>query len=350
VALDEQNAIISRKRLYDAVPDGQFAFNQRYAAYRMGLGAGSPLKGGGCTTDRCFGAGLIKWRPELAACAQSLKIGVVDTGYDKSHAAFRHFAPVYEEFLPRGAKPVPQHGTAIMAILVGDPNGTTPGLIPSAEYYVANAFYADRGGQAMSDTVHILKALEWMLKHKVDVVNLSFSGPEDDLIHDAIKSLTSAGTIVVAAAGNEGPRAPPSYPAAYKEVIAVTAVDRNRAPYPLASRGSYIDVAAPGVGIWTAQPGGREGAQTGTSFAVPYVTAVIAANFPEGLGPTTDPTRTKRLALASLLKNVKGVPEQGVGAGLVQAAGACGVRPGAVAAVGSWTTVHSAVSADGAHR
>ncbi len=116
----------------------------------------------------------------------------------------------------------------------------------------------------------MLQALHWLKKSGVAVANLSFAGPPDDLLHHAVRELTKAGIVVVAAAGNEGPGAPPSYPAAYEEVIAVTAVDRNLAAYRYASRGDHIDLAAPGVDVWTALPGRREGPQTGTSFAVPY--------------------------------------------------------------------------------
>ena len=62
-----------------------------------------------------------------------------------------------------------------------------------------------------------------------------------------------------------------------REVIAVTAVDKNLRGYIHANHGDYIDVAAPGVEIWTALPGVLEGYQSGTSFAAPHVTAILAA-------------------------------------------------------------------------
>lgn len=68
-----------------------------------------------------------------------------------------------------------------------------------------------------------------------------------------------SGTIFIAAAGNGGPGAPPSYPAAYSEVLAVTAVGKNLSAYRRANQGDFIDVSAPDVDIWTALPGGRQG-------------------------------------------------------------------------------------------
>ena len=110
----------------------------------------------------------------------------------------------------------------------------------------------------------------------VKVVNMSFSGPRDELVAEAIEKLSKKGIVFVAAAGNEGPTAAPSYPAAYPQVIAVTAVTKDLHNYRYANRGDHIDVAAPGVNIWTAMPGGRAGCNSGTSFAAPHVTAILA--------------------------------------------------------------------------
>jgi subtilisin family serine protease len=90
--------------------------------------------------------------------------------------------------------------------------------------------------------------------------------------------MSKKGVVFIAAAGNMGPTAAPSYPAAYPHVIAVTAVNRDGMNYKSANRGSYIDVSAPGVDVLTALPDAKQGYRTGTSFAVPFVTAILAAN------------------------------------------------------------------------
>ena len=79
-------------------------------------------------------------------------------------------------------------------------------------------------------------------------------------------------------------------------MIAVTAVDRKRKNYPYATRGPHIDLAAPGVGIWVALPGGREGTLTGTSFAAPYVTAVVAAMYASTQSKFSDARRNPKRA------------------------------------------------------
>ena len=122
-----------------------------------------------------------------------------------------------------------------------------------------------------------------MSESGVKLVNMSFTGPRDDLVRRKIESLSAKGVVFAAAAGNDGPTAEPAYPAAYPQVIAVTAVTKDLRNYPYANRGEHIDVAAPGVDIWTAWPEAREGYRSGTSFASPFVTGVLAIYPPDVL-------------------------------------------------------------------
>jgi hypothetical protein len=352
-------AVIGRNTLYEMFPDDGFGLNRIYTAGRpAGTQAvksaavpappgpgGAPVRpGAGCTPERCFGIKVINWQPQLAACARGIRIGVIDTGLDKAHPAFVDLTPdrfQHKVFIAEGAKPAPnQHGTGILSLLAGSVRSGTPGLVPDATFLVGDAFFADRSGNAMSDTYTMLKALNWLKGAKVDVANLSFAGPKDDLVHDAITKLARTGTVILAAAGNEGQDAPPSYPAAYEEVIAVTAVDRNLAPYMYASRGNHIAVAAPGVDVWTALPNRREGPQSGTSFAVPFATSVVALTYRTDSNRTQyDPLEPRQRALALLQKDIRSIGGRGrspiYGAGLVQAPSHCEPKiPGAVASAG----------------
>jgi hypothetical protein len=336
VAPTSLNAVAARERLFDLVPDGGFVLNRVYLPYRLMAGAQNGSRSapaqqgeGRCPSERCFGSALIKWRPQLAACARGLRIGIVDTGFDKAHPALAAVRYDYKEFLPDGsARASPHHGTGVLALLAGRSDSGTPGLIPDATFAIANAFFDDPGGQPMSDTAQMVRALDWLKRSGAAVVNMSFAGPEDDLVHHAVRQLTRSGAVVVAAAGNDGPGAPPSYPAGYAEVIAVTAVDRKLSAYRYAGRGAHIDLAAPGVDVWTAIPGRREGPQTGTSFAVPYVTAVVAVALSgSALAPDGDALSPKRRVLAKLQGSVMGLGGHGrdpvFGEGLVQAPASC---------------------------
>lgn len=238
-----------------------------------------------CTGDVCYGPKLIGWQKSLATCAADLTIGVIDTRVNKADPAFRHRKlEVIDVALKNDAKNgvVPAehwHGTSVLSLLAGAPDGRTPGLIPDADYKVANVFFTNAQGELETDTVHLTEALAELARNKVNIVNMSLVGPNDDLVHDRITEMAANGVVFVAAAGNGGPDALPGYPAAYREVIAVTAVNNAGGNYAHANRGKYIDVAAPGVGIWAALPKGEVALVSGTSFAAPFVTAVAAVAY-----------------------------------------------------------------------
>ncbi|MCC7251327.1 S8 family serine peptidase [Hyphomicrobium sp.] len=240
-------------------------------------GKASPASAHPCPSGTCFGREIIKWNRALSKCTKDVRIGVIDTSFDISHPSFKTLKAVSKEFLG-GQEPSPHdwHGTAILSLLAGDPDSGTPGLVPNATYLLATAFQTDVAGNASTDSVRLLAALSWLEDLDVDIVNMSFSGPQDPAFASAIARMSKKGVVFIAAAGNMGPTAAPSYPAAYPHVIAVTAVNRNGENYRNANRGGYIDVAAPGVDILTALPNAQQGYRTGTSFAVPFVTAIMA--------------------------------------------------------------------------
>ena len=238
----------------------------------------SPASPQPCPAKTCFGSQLINWTGNLRSCTKNVRIGVIDTSFDLAHPAFKGIKSVRGEFL-NGEQPSPYdwHGTAVLSLLAGDPKSGTPGLVPDATYVLAVAFRSDVNGNASTDTVRLLAALDWMDQQDVDIVNMSFSGPKDAALAKAIERMSKKGVTFIAAAGNMGPTAPASYPAAYPHVVAVTAVNRKGINYKSANRGTYIDVAAPGVDILTALPKAQQGYRTGTSFAVPFITAIMAA-------------------------------------------------------------------------
>lgn len=96
-----------------------------------------------------------------------------------------------------------------------------------------------------------------MAVEKVQVVNLSIASPKNEVLQTAVRAVARTGQVLVAAAGNGGPKAKPFFPAAYTNVIAVTAVDSKLKAYQHANRGGYIDFSAPGVDLWTASNNGR---------------------------------------------------------------------------------------------
>jgi hypothetical protein len=239
----------------------------------------APASPNPCPQNTCFGSELIKWKGALGSCAKGVRIGIIDTSFDVDHPSLAHINVQQGDFL-EGEAPSPYdwHGTAVLSLLAGDPRSGTPGLVPDATFLLATAFRSDAAGNASTDTMRLLSALDWLDGVGVDIVNMSFSGPRDEAVSRAIARMRQKGIVFIAAAGNGGPIAGPSYPAAYPEVIAVTAVNRNGENYRNANRGNYIDVAAPGVDVLTALPDAKQGFRTGTSFAAPFMTAILATH------------------------------------------------------------------------
>jgi subtilisin family serine protease len=139
----------------------------------------------------------------------------------------------------------------------------------------------------------------------------------------AVRRASARGTVLIAAAGNAGPNAPPAFPGALPEVIAVTAVDQQGAVFTQANRGSYIAFAAPGVRIWVPTPDGEGRYETGTSFAAPFALGTAALEMMQGAPADADSLRLRLAAKARALGSSGRNPTYGYG--LVQASASCGV-------------------------
>ncbi len=157
------------------------------------------------------------------------------------------------------------HATAIAALLRGA--GVTRVL--AADVYGKDP----AGGGALA----IAQALGWLAKENVPVVSISLVGPRNVLLDRAIAAASARGMTIVAAVGNDGPAAPPAFPASYPSVIAVTGVDGHERALIEAGRALHLDYAAPGADMKASNAKGRNVSVRGTSFAVPFVAARAAA-------------------------------------------------------------------------
>ena len=108
------------------------------------------------------------------------------------------------------------------------------------------------------------------------MINISLTGPDNRLLRTAITRLDERGIGLVAAVGNDGPAAPPLYPAAYGSVIGVTAVNAAGELYRWANQGEQVHFSAPGVAVPVATPDGGMALDSGTSLAAPVVTSALA--------------------------------------------------------------------------
>lgn len=139
---------------------------------------------------------------------------------------------------------------------------------------VADVYGSDpAGGGALA----LARALGWLVAGGSQVVTISLVGPRNAVLERAVSAAGERGVVVVAAVGNNGPAAPPAYPASYPGVVAVTGVDGRNRPLLEAGRALHLDYAAPGADIFARDARGRRVRLRGTSYATPLVAARIAA-------------------------------------------------------------------------
>lgn len=213
------------------------------------------LPSGGVMTSAGLGAAAAV----ASAPAIDTQMGLIDgaPGTATRVAALRGFAA--------GAPRASDHGSA------------TASLLQSAgarRIAVADVYGGDpAGGNALA----ISRAIAWLVGQNTRVVSISLVGPNNLLLGQAIASGQRRGVVFVAPVGNDGPAAPPAYPASYPGVLAVTGVDGRNRPLIEAGRALHLDYAAPAADMVAANAAGRRVRVRGTSYAAPLVAARAAA-------------------------------------------------------------------------
>jgi subtilisin family serine protease len=224
---------------------------------------------------------IIGWPIDPAGlvqrCGSLPTIGLIDTAINPDHPSLGdarlEVIRITDDALPQSGR---QHGTAVAALLVGAAGSRAPGLLPSSKVVAVDAFRRLGGSADVASTFDLVRALDALAGRNVRVINLSLAGPDNALLKTTVDAMIERRVILVAAVGNAGPRAKPLYPAGYDGVIAVTAVDKGRNAYRRANQGAHVDIAAPGVNVWTAASISGARPKSGTSFAAPFVSAAAA--------------------------------------------------------------------------
>lgn len=280
------NARQAINRLRKADPDGDYDFNHIYSSAGEDDPAIAPSPPD-CQSPPPYFSG-----PGGGAAGR--RIGLVDTGVDARHPVLNGARVEQRGFAPGGVRPR-AHGTATASLMIGRA-GPFRGAAPGSTLLVADV-YGDgpTGGSAEA----IVRGLGWLAANNVSVINVSLVGPPTGAMRAVIASLTARGVLVVAAVGNDGPAAPPLFPASYPGVIAVTGVDGRDRVLMEAGRALHLDFAAPGADMAAAGPGGGFTRVRGTSFAAPIVAGRLAslrsAAGPAGARAAVDAlTRTAR--------------------------------------------------------
>ncbi|THC41810.1 type VII secretion-associated serine protease mycosin [Streptomyces sp. A1499] len=227
---------------------------------------------------------------------KGVRVAVIDTGVDTRNPQVRpaldasrgrNFLPAKDdkgEKIDRGKADGTTdrvgHGTRVAGIIAARPAKGTGfvGLAPDATIIPITQNDAEGHGTAAT----LAKAIEHAVDADADVINISqdtanAAEPAPELKRAVDRALGER-RVVVASAGNDGlgGNVKKTYPASYEGVLAVAASDRNNERAAFSQSGDFVDVAAPGVDMISTVPGGGHCADSGTSFAAPYVAGLAA--------------------------------------------------------------------------
>jgi Subtilase family len=257
------------------------------------------------------------------ATGNRVVVAVIDSEVDAAHPDLA--GAVTANFNASDKDKPHAHGTGMAGAIAA--RRTILGTAPRVELLTVNAF-STKASEAEGTTFNILKGLDWAAERGARIINMSFAGPPDPRLKDALQKAYKKGIVLVAAAGNAGPNSPPLFPGADPSVIAVTATDVDDALFSGANRGNHIAVAAPGVDVLVPAPEGAYQFTTGTSVASAEVSGVVALMLERN--PSLTPGEVRRILMATAKDLGPKGRDPGFGAGLVdalKAVTAAGSRP-----------------------
>ncbi|WP_323675499.1 S8 family serine peptidase [Halorubellus sp. PRR65] len=259
--------------------------------------------------------------------SSDVTIAVVDQGvyYDHPDLQAQFGSLKGKDFVDSDSDPAPDsmadeyHGTHVAGIASATTDNTTGVAGISNSTLLSGRALSEQGSGSTAD---IAEAVRWAADQGADIINMSLGGGGyTDTMKNAVSYAVSNGALPICAAGNDGSSSV-SYPAAYSECVAVSAVDSNEELASFSQYGDKCDVAAPGVDIlstWTedkASYGGKYNKISGTSMACPAASGVAALGLAadSSLGPNELRNRLKNTAVDI------GLSDQKQGAGRVDAA------------------------------
>jgi filamentous hemagglutinin family protein len=241
----------------------------------------------------------------------NVAIAVIDSEIDVTHPDLE--GVVTKRFDAVGAPENSHaHGTGMAGAIAA--HRRLLGTAPAARLLAVRAF-SSTAATAESTTFNILKGINWSVQEGARIINMSFAGPRDPSLARALKAAYDKGTVLIAAAGNAGPKSPPLFPGADPYVIAATATDVNDKLFTGANRGKYISVAAPGVDILVPAPEGEYQITTGTSVAAAEVSGIVALLLERN--PKLTPADIRRILTASAKRLAPGERDDNFGSGLI---------------------------------
>lgn len=301
---DTIGAIENERVVVSAQPNYLFTL-QETAAKTFVIASGEPVQ-------YVLGKLEIEQAHQVAT-GKNIPIAVINSEIDANHPDLA--GAIAKSFDALGGDEAPQsHGTAMAGAIAA--RGKLSGIALGPHLLAARAFDNTAGG-AKATSFAIYKSLQWAADNGARVINMSFAGPPDPNLHRMLTAAYDKGIVLVAAAGNAGPKSAPLYPAADPDVIAVTATDSNDGLFNMANRGSYIAVAAPGVDILALAPGNSYQVTTGTSVAAAHVSGIAAMLLEER--PSLKPAEVRSIIMSTAKPLGHAGQQADFGAGLADA-------------------------------
>lgn len=221
----------------------------------------------------------------IVSGGEDVLIAVLDTGIDDTNAALKGKVVDHVNFTDSDDFDMRGHGTFVAGIIAaGAENPGSPGLAYNAK--LLDVKVAEDDGR--TDAKKVAKGIIWAANRGAKVINISVViNQQYPLLEFAVDYAWQKGCLIVAAAGN-GASFNPVYPAAYANVIAVAASDKNDNLARWSNRGDWVDVDAPGVEIYSTLPGDKYGTKNGSSFSTALVSGEAALLFTRALDINND--------------------------------------------------------------
>lgn len=210
----------------------------------------------------------------LGNTADPIRVGIIDTGISNTHPdILANVKGGVNTINPRkNWNDDNGHGSHVAGIAAAVDNDIgVIGVGPAIDLYAIKVL-GKNGSGFLSD---VIEGIQWAIANGMQVINVSLGTSADiQSFHDAVIAAKNAGLVTVAAAGNSGGSV--IFPAAYPEAIAVSATDQNNVIASWSSRGPEVDLAAPGVSIYSTYKGTGYATLSGTSMAAPHVAGSVA--------------------------------------------------------------------------
>lgn len=250
--------LLARER---AVKDAQPS--RRFVAQGAGAPHGDPL----LPTQPASRSWRLQALHELAS-GRGVRVAVIDSMVDPAHPDLTGQVELIRNFVTGRASAPESHGTGVAGVIAARAgNGVgIVGIAPGAHVLGLRACWEERANGTVCDSLSLAQALHFAIDARVQVINLSLSGPPDALLAQLIDVALSRGIKVVAA--YDGTLAAGGFPASHAGVVAV-ADEALAGPPP----GVY---SAPGRDVPTTQPGGRWFLVDGSSYAAAHVSGLLA--------------------------------------------------------------------------